>query len=154
MLDDALIHGSCIAIGGEGVLLLGPPGAGKSDLTLRLLDQPGCGLSGCSRAARLVADDQVAIRHAGGVLTASAPAALAGKLEVRGLGIVRLPATAEVPLVLAVRLTPTAEIERLPELETSRMDILGLSLPLVLIDPEKASAAARIRAALDHFRAL
>lgn len=151
MHEEALIHGTCLSIGGEGVLLLGQPGSGKSDLALRLIDGAGTGLSGASRSALLVADDQVVIRKAEGHLIASAPPALAGKLEIRGLGIAELPIERDVALRLAVRLTPAAEIERLPDLARSRMDILGISIPLVLLDPEKASAPARLRAALDQF---
>lgn len=151
MHEEALIHGTCLAIGGMGVLLLGQPGSGKSDLALRLIDSSGTGLSGVARSARLVADDQVAVRKAEGRLVASAPAALAGKLEIRGLGIAELTPEAEAVLRLAVRLTPAAEIERLPDLARARMDILGIAIPLVLIDPQTASAPARIRAALDQF---
>lgn len=150
MHEEALIHGTCLAIGGCGVLLLGEPGSGKSDLALRLIDGEGAGLSGAVRGARLVADDQVAIRRQEGKLIASAPPALAGKLEIRGIGIVDLEIERGVTLGLAVRLTPAAEIERLPDLARARMEILGLAIPLVLIDPEKASAPARIRAAIDH----
>jgi serine kinase of HPr protein (carbohydrate metabolism regulator) len=150
MHEEALIHGTCLAIGEDGVLLLGQPGTGKSDLALRLIDAAGTGLSGVARRALLVADDQVAVRRAGSRLIASAPAALAGKLEIRGLGIVALDAAPEAELKLAVRLTPTAEIERLPDLARARMEILGAAIPLVLIDPQSASAPARIRAALDH----
>lgn len=150
MHEEALIHGTCLAIGGCGVLLLGEPGSGKSDLALRLIDGEGAGLSGAVRGARLVADDQVAIRRQEGKLIASAPPALAGKLEIRGIGIVDLEIERDVTLGLAVRLTPAAEIERLPDLARARMEILGLAIPLVLIDPEKASAPARIRAAIDH----
>jgi serine kinase of HPr protein (carbohydrate metabolism regulator) len=151
MHEEALIHGTCLAIGGEGVLLLGQPGSGKSDLALRLVDGSGTGLSGVARGARLVADDQVVVRRSGARLVASAPSALARKLEIRGLGIVELDALPEAELKLAVRLTPAAEIERLPDLARARMEILGLGVPLVLIDPQSASAPARIRAALDHF---
>lgn len=151
MHEEALIHGTCLALGADGVLLLGKPGAGKSDLALRLIDSPGFGLSGRERQARLVADDQVVIRRQEGTLIASAPAALSGKLEIRGLGIAELPVVADVRLRLAVRLTPAAEIERLPDLGRSRMDILGLAIPLILLDPQMASAPARLRAALDQF---
>ena len=58
---------------------------------------------------------------------------------------------AETRLRLAVRLTPAAEIERLPDLGQARMDILGIALPLILLDPQNASAPARLRAALDQF---
>ena len=151
MHEEALIHGTCFAIGGEGVLLVGKPGSGKSDLALRLIDQAGCGLSGTLRSAQLVADDQVVVRKVDGRLIASAPPALYGKLEIRGLGIAELAVVAETRLRLAVRLTPAAEIERLPDLGRARMDILGESLPLILLDPQNASAPARLRAALDQF---
>ncbi len=151
MHEEALIHGTCIALDGAGVLLVGKPGSGKSDLALRLIDQGGNGLSGRPKTAQLVADDQVVIRKVEGTLVASAPASLKGKLEIRGLGIAELAVAAQARLRLAVRLTPTAEIERLPDLGRARMDILGLALPLILLDPLNASAPARLRAALDKF---
>jgi len=151
MHEEALIHGTCLAVGGEGVLLVGKPGAGKSDLALRLIDQSGFGLSGSLRQAQLVADDQVIVRKRDGALVASAPSTIAGKLEIRGLGIAEIPVVKETRLRLAVRLTPMAEIERLPDLGRSRMDILGIAIPLILLDPWNASAPARLRAALDQF---
>lgn len=151
MHEEALIHGTCLAIGAEGVLLVGKPGSGKSDLALRLIDQGGCGLSGMFRQAQLVADDQVVVRRLADGLTASAPPALRGRMEIRGLGIAELAVAAETRLRLAVRLTPAAEIERLPDLRSARMDILGIGLPLILLDPLNASAPARLRAALDQF---
>lgn len=151
MHEEALIHGTCLAVGGEGVLLVGKPGSGKSDLALRLIDQRGMGLTGTLRAARLVADDQVVIRRVDATLMASAPPALKGKLEIRGLGIAELSVADEARLSLAVRLTPAVEIERLPDLGKARMDILGIALPLILLDPQNASAPARLRAALDQF---
>ncbi|HTZ69248.1 MAG TPA: phosphotransferase [Acetobacteraceae bacterium] len=121
------IHGSCASKAGAGVLLLGPPGSGKSDLLLRLR----------SHGFELVADDRVVI--ADGV--ARPPPALAGLLEVRGIGIVRFPYVTA-PLVLAVRLEPGPRLparERLPDLD----------LPLVYVDPSSASAAQRVALALD-----
>ena len=132
------IHASCAARPGAetlapAALLLGPPGAGKSDLLLRLLD----------RGFRLVADDCVEID--GDI--ARPPAALAGLLEVRGLGILRLDHLPEARLALAVELgpVPPGSAGRLPE--PSRHPALGL--PLVRIDPAAASAAARVAIALD-----
>lgn len=125
------IHASCAAREGVGVLLLGRAGAGKSDLVLRLLD----------RGFVLVADDRVEI--AGGV--AAAPPALAGLLEVRGMGIVRLDFLASARLALAVRLGVP---ERLPG--SARHAVPGnAALPLVTIDPACVSAAQRVALALD-----
>jgi len=121
------IHASCAARFGRGVLLIGAPGSGKSDLLLRLLD------SGFA----LVADDRVEIEDG----QARPPASLAGLLEVRGLGIVRLPYEAPVPLALAIEL---GRGERMPEPARH-----PLGVPLVSIDPALASAPARVRLAFD-----
>ena len=122
------IHASCAARADQGLLLLGPPGSGKSDLLLRLLD----------RGYDLVADDQVEL--AGRV--ACAPAALAGLLEVRGLGILRRAFRAEVCLALAVRL---GRAERLPMPQRYE----NLDLPMISVDPLAASAPIVIGLALD-----
>lgn len=123
------IHASCAARGEAGVLLLGPAGSGKSDLVLRLID----------RGFLLVADDRVDIENG----VARAPAGLAGMLEVRGLGIVRLPHLASARLALAVALGGPAE--RLP----SPARHADLGLPLLPLDPASPSAAARVALALD-----
>lgn len=147
--NEALLHGCCLAVGGIGVLLLGAPGSGKSDLALRLIDQPGRGISGRIKETMLVADDQVVIRLVEDRLVASPPAILAGRLEVRGLGLAGLRHRSDAVLGLAVRLTARDTIERLPDMANSRFEILGHSLPMVLVDPAAASAPARIRAAVD-----
>jgi serine kinase of HPr protein (carbohydrate metabolism regulator) len=142
-----LIHGTCLAIGGCGVLILGAPGSGKSDLALRLIDQPGRGTGGKAMTARLVADDQVAIARRDGRLIAAPPPGLAGLMEVRGLGIVRVEWDGEAELGLAVRLADSGSIERLPEHSGSHL-LLGIALPEIAIDPDVASAPARVRAGI------
>ncbi len=122
------IHASCAAREGHGVLLLGPPGSGKSDLVLRLLDH----------GFQLVADDRVTVQDG----VASPPAALAGLLEVRGLGLLRLPHAPSARLALAVTL---GRGERLPVPEIHPT----LGLPLVHVDPAACSAPQRVALALD-----
>jgi RNase adaptor protein for sRNA GlmZ degradation len=123
-----------------GVLLRGPPGAGKSDLALRLID----------RGARLVADDQCELRcqdgAAGARLVARAPASIAGVLEVRGLGIMEVPSLAEAPVALVVDLVDPEKVERLPEDATE--EILGLELPRVALNAFEAAAPAKLHLAL------
>lgn len=96
-----LVHGSCASRDGAAVLLLGPPGAGKSDLLLRLI----------GRGWGLVADDQVVLDG----VAVSAPPALRGMLEVRGLGIFQGLAVAEgARLALVVDLVAREAVQRLP----------------------------------------
>jgi HPr kinase/phosphorylase len=120
-------------------LLRGPPGAGKSDLALRLID----------RGARLVADDQAELRRAGTQILVSAPAAIAGLIEVRGIGIIRVHALTEAPLALLADLAPPAQIERLPDRHFE--DVLGLSIPLITVAAFEASAVVKLCLALDAF---
>ena len=127
--------GTCVAVDGRGVLLRGPSGAGKSDLALRLIDG----------GAELVADDRVALVSSAGVLTASAPPALRGLMEVRGLGVFRLPYRTSVQVSLVADLVD-GQGERLPA--PHRTTILGLSLPAIRLSAKASSAAARVRLVL------
>lgn len=127
--------GTCVAVDGRGVLLQGPSGAGKSDLALRLIDG----------GAELVADDRVVLEARAGVLSASAPAALRGLLEVRGLGIFRLPYRNRVAVALVAELGSGPD-DRLPPPSTTA--VLGHELPAIALAGERASAAARVRLAL------
>ena len=114
MSASILLHATAVAIDGQAVLLRGPSGSGKSDLALRLIDA----------GARLVADDQSELSRRGDVLIVRAPAPIAGLIEVRGLGILRLDALGEAPVVLIAELVPADRIERMPPRRTAR--ILGL----------------------------
>ena len=148
-----LVHATCVALRPHGtvaarawraVLLRGPSGAGKSDLALRLIEAGG----------RLVADDQTRIERHGQALLASAPAALAGLMEVRGVGILKLSLgqlLSMAPLSLVVDLVPPDRIERLPE--PARETVLGVDLPVLALAPFEASAPAKLRLALGRIGA-
>ena len=132
----ASVHGSCVAVAGRGVLLLGPPGSGKSDLALRLIDG----------GAILVADDRVDIRAVAGRLEAAPPETLAGRMEVRGLGILKIDWRPGATLALAVELLTDGRPERLPAAGEWRF--ADVALPSIRLRPFEASAAAKVRLAL------
>jgi serine kinase of HPr protein (carbohydrate metabolism regulator) len=134
---DELIHASCVAIGGRAVLLAGRPGAGKSDLALRLID----------RGAALVSDDYTELRRSGGRLLARAPETIAGKIELRGVGIVELAPAADVPVCLHADLDRTPD--RLPEAGFARL--AGEDIPSVAVAGLEASAPLKLEQALLRF---
>lgn len=137
-----LVHGSCVALGERAALLRGAPGAGKSDLALRFIS------AFAPAGAVLVADDQVRLRRAGGMLQASPPANLAGRLEVRGIGIITLAHRPRARLELIVTLTRGDAVPRLPPDPLPCEVIFGLPVPVLSLDPFEASAAVKLKLAL------
>ena len=137
-LSSETIHASCVAADGKAVLICGPSGAGKSDMALRLID----------RGFTLVSDDQTIVRKAGERLIATAPPTIAGKLEIRGIGIVDMETQTDVPVGLIVELT--SELQRLPD-DSRQRTILGLPVPLISVDAMTASAPSKVALALDRF---
>ena len=137
LLSSETVHASTVASDGRAVLISGPSGSGKSDLTLRLLD----------RGFTLVSDDQTIVRRDGDRLVASAPPTIKGKLEIRGIGIVEMDTVSDVPVALFVELT--SEIMRLPD-DLRERPVLGINLPLVSVDALTASAASKVALALDR----
>ncbi len=131
-----MVHATLVAVDGLGVLLRGRSGSGKSDLALRLIDD----------GARLVADDRVVITAGDRGAIGRAPAAIAGLLEVRGVGVVRVPTVEEAPIALIVDLDPGGDVERLPD--PGWCTILGERLPVLRLDPFHASTPAKLRLAL------
>ena len=132
------VHATTIDLNGDGVMLRGPSASGKSDLGLRLIDAGG----------RLVADDRTELTLSGGAVRASAPKQIAGRMEVRGIGIMEVPTVPETRLALVVELVGAEDVERLPEPETA--DVLGVALPLVRLAPFEASAPAKVRTVLKN----
>jgi len=128
----------------RAVLLRGPSGAGKSDLALRLIHAGG----------RLIADDQTHLVPKGRALIASCPPAIAGRIEVRGLGIVELPRgrlLPRAPVALLVDLMPSERIERMPDPAQETQQ--GVTLPVVMLAPFEASVVAKLLLAFDRTRA-
>ena len=136
-----LIHATAIAFEGRAVLLRGAPGAGKSDLALRLIDA----------GAQLVADDQSQLCRRGDALIVRSAPAISGMMEVRGIGIVRVVPLPEAPVALLVDLVPREQVERMPE--RRRETLLGFSLPVLALSPFEASAPVKLRLAVRTFTA-
>lgn len=133
-----LIHGSCVAIGQEGVLLLGASGSGKSDLALRLMD----------RGALLVGDDYLAAEIRNSALWVQPAPRLAGLIEVRNLGLCTTQHLTEARIALVVRLDDTPQ--RLPLDETEIVQ--GIGLPRLILNAYEASAPIKVEWALQQRR--
>ena len=116
--DRVTLHGSCVALSGRGVLILGPSGSGKSSLALQLMSL------GCD----LVSDDRTDVALQDGALEATAPEAIRGRIEARGMGLLIAVPAPSARLVLAVDLAHL-ESERLPH--PRFYPVLGIDLPLL-----------------------
>ena len=119
MREMVVLHASCVALDGRGVLILGRSGSGKSTLALQLM----------ALGADLVADDRTEVTREGDALIARCPSALVGLIEARGVGILRATTVEAANLALAVDLDAT-ETVRLPPLR--HFTVLGTALDLVL----------------------
>jgi len=134
--DARQIHATALAIGGTAVLLRGPSGSGKSDLALRLI-QAG---------AMLVADDRCDLSVVRGRLFVSAPAAIRGLIEVRGLGILPMRYRAKAPVSLVIDLVKPDVVERLPPARRCRL--ATVTLPLLRLAPFEPSAVDKVTLAV------
>ena len=145
---EIIVHATCVALGSRGALLKGPPGAGKSDLALRFI---ALSPEYLGAPPALVADDQVILRRQDEHVVASCPPPLAGKVEVRGLGIARLPSTRqEADLKLVVYLDNQAPSPRFPEHEKWET-VLGIAMPRITLDPFELTAPMKLALAIGDF---
>ena len=145
-----IVHATCVARRGVGVLLMGDSGIGKSDLALRLIE----------RGAKLVADDRVELFMQNRTLSARAPEPLAQMIEVRGLGVIAVPAAPQARIALAVEMIEEGYVPRMPKPE-KYVTPPELAVhederpPLIRLSPFEASAPAKIvLAAAAHSKAL
>lgn len=134
-LSSETVHATTVSIGGRAVLLSGPSGAGKSDLGLRLID----------RGAALVSDDYTLVKRQDGVLRASAPDTIAGRMEVRGIGIVAMAHVADIPVALLIELFDI--VDRMPVSPMTRV-IAGVEVPVIKLAPREPSAPIKVELAL------
>ena len=143
-MNEQIIHATALALPHEGkwqaVLLRGPSGAGKSDLAFRMISNHG---------ARLIADDQTALRRHQQTLVCASVPAIERLLEVRGVGLLRLSAEQhqmQAPLLLAVDLVAREAVARLPS--DKQASFLGIDVPLYSLHAFDVSTPAKIIAAL------
>ena len=129
---------SCVAIGGRGLLIEGPPGSGKSSLALILID----------RGAVLIGDDGVLLEKEAGRLIARPHPETSGLLEIRNLGIVRMPICESAAIALLIRLDEDAP--RFIEGPLER-EVEGVTLPLVKLWPDSPVLGLRAEMALAQF---
>lgn len=149
------VHATTIAVAGFAAMLRGPSGSGKSDLALRCLALAptlginSAGISGPLIAAppMLVADDRTIVSATADGLSVSAPPQIAGRIEVRGLGIIPVPALARARLALVVDLVTPDAIERLPA-PCEPAVLCGREVPRIILDPFDVSAPIKLVLAL------
>ena len=133
MTTDQNIHATAVILDGRGVLIMGPSGAGKTDLAIRLIEAGGT----------LVSDDRTLVRREAGRVVARAPESIAGKIELRGYGILDVAHEGQAEIDLVIDLKPGRDIERMPEPAERVID--GVPLRLVELDGSEVSAVAKVR---------
>jgi len=131
MNQSSTIHASAVLVGSRAVLIRGAAGAGKSRLAFALIE---AGRSGALSFTRLVGDDRVHVEAAHGRLLVRPAGTLAGLIEIRGLGIRRVPFEAVAAVGLVVDLG-AADAERLPGRESDIAEVAGVVLPRLGVAP-------------------
>lgn len=136
--QSASVHAAAVLVGARAVLIRGPSASGKSRLALGLIEAQR---SGSLRFARLVADDRVLLETAGGRLLVRPAEALAGLIEVRGVGLLRLDHEPVAVVGLVVDLA-ASDADRLPEASQRKTEINGIFLPRLSVAQGTAPLAA------------
>jgi len=132
------VHASAVLVGTRALLIRGPSGTGKSRLALDFIE---AARTGALLFARLVADDRVHLEPAHGRLLARPAAALAGLIEVRGVGVLRLPYEPAAVVGLVVDLA-AAEVQRLPDTAARTTEICSIALPRLAVASGDAALPA------------
>ncbi|WP_395628711.1 HPr kinase/phosphorylase [Sphingorhabdus sp.] len=130
-----MIHGTAISIGGHAVMIMGESGSGKSDLALRLID----------RGAILISDDVVFLKTRDNTPILTVAPNIAGKIEVRGVGIFDVDFIASAPLRLVIEFVDAPD--RLPE-DIARTNIGDYVVPVSRLNPFEQSSAIKVEYAL------
>ena len=134
------IYATCLELNHKGILLIGPSGSGKSDLALRLIKE---------KQSILISDDRTNIELVSGAIIASCPQTIQGLLEVRGIGIVKMPHKKQSKISLVIELTNNlSQIERLPLFET--ITLLGIEIKKIRLYPFELSAVHKVALACDE----
>jgi serine kinase of HPr protein (carbohydrate metabolism regulator) len=134
------VHATAVLVGASGVLIRGGSGRGKSTLALALIE----------RGARLIADDRVTLSCVHKRVLATAPRATAGLIELRGRGILRVPAEPAGIIRLLVDMVDEDGLERMPEGSQLTATLLGVDIPRQPVPAAEASAVRLVEAALAH----
>lgn len=137
------VHASAILYEGRGVLVRGASGAGKSRLVFDLIDDAHAH----GHDAALIADDRVSVEASHGRLIARTPRTIAGKIELRGFGIVDLDHEPAGVVALVVDIEAT-QPPRMPEDDARHVDVAGIRLPCIRLWREDLRGVVRVRSAL------
>ena len=127
-----IVHGTAIALEDKGVLLIGPSGSGKSDLALRLIDS----------GATLISDDQIICERRNDEIFLFPHKKINGLIEVRGVGIIKVPYIENVKLKMIVQLI-NKQPERIPVKEEK--NFLNLKIKFIKIIGKEASSTAKVK---------
>ena len=145
VIQSPTIHATAVLVGAKAVLIRGESGSGKSRLALRLLETAGRELP----FVRLVGDDRVYLENRAGRLMVRPAQELAGLLEVREIGIVRVPFEARAVVGLVIELGQPAD--RMPAAESRKAILEGVTLPRLAVSPDADPLPLAIAASLGRF---